>query len=182
MGRKYIFHDSRELYFVSFATVNWIDVFTRKLYFEIIVDSLVYCSKNKGLELYAWCIMPSHVHLIISSENNSLSDIMRDLKRHTSKALLKAIAENPKESRKEWMLWMFGRAGKRNTNNEKFQFWQQSNHPIELSNAKMLIQRLEYLHQNPVKAGLVVLPEHYQYSSAIDYAGGQEVIPIIFAT
>jgi len=182
MGRKYIFHDSRELYFVSFATVNWIDVFTRKLYFEIIVDSLVFCSKNKGLELYAWCIMPSHVHLIISSENNILSDIMRDLKRHTSKGLLKSIAENPKESRKEWMLWMFGRAGKRNANNEKFQFWQQNNHPIELSNVKMLKQRLDYLHQNPVEAGLVAVPEHYQYSSAIDYAGGKGIIPIIFAT
>ena len=104
--------------------------------------------------------MPSHLHLIISSENNILSDIMRDLKRHTSKALLKAIAENPKESRKEWMLWMFGRAGKRNANNEKFQFWQQCNHPITLSNSKMLKQRLNYLHQNPVEPGLVVLPEH----------------------
>jgi REP element-mobilizing transposase RayT len=156
MGRKYIFHDSSELYFVSFATVNWIDVFTRKLYFEIIVDALIFCNKNKGLELYAWCIMPSHVHLIISSENDNLSDIMRDLKRHTSKALLKTIAENSKESRKEWMLWMFGRAGKRNANNKKFQFWQQSNHPIEISNAKMLKQRLDYLHQNPVEAGLVV--------------------------
>ncbi|EPR66180.1 transposase [Cyclobacterium qasimii M12-11B] len=126
--------------------------------------------------------MPSHVHLIISSENNILSDILRDLKRHTSKALLKSIAENPKESRKEWMLWMFGRAGKRNANNEKFQFWQQSNHPIEISNAKMLKQRLDYLHQNPVEAGLVALPEHFQYSSAIDYAGEKGIIPIIFAT
>jgi len=96
MGRKYIYHDSRELYFVSFATINWIAIFTRKIYFDIIVDSLVFCAQNKGLEVYAWCIMPSHVHLIISSANNNLSDIMRDLKRHTSKALLKSIAENPK--------------------------------------------------------------------------------------
>lgn len=80
------------------------------------------------------------------------------------------------------MLWMFGRAGKRNANNKKFQFWQQSNHPIELFNAKMLKQRLDYLHQNPVEAGLVVLPEHYKYNSAIDYAGDKGLIPIIFAT
>ena len=143
MGRKYIFHDSRELYFVSFATVNWIDVFTRKLYFDIVVDSLIFCTQNKGLELYAWCIMPSHVHLIISSAKDNLSDIMRDLKRHTSKALLKAIAENQKESRKEWLLSHFGRAGKRNANNETYQFWQQNNHPIELSSIEMLQQRLD---------------------------------------
>jgi putative transposase len=73
MGRKYVFHDSSRLYFVSFATVNWIDVFVRRLYFEIITESLKYCMANKGLELYAWVIMPSHVHLIISSENHNLS-------------------------------------------------------------------------------------------------------------
>jgi putative transposase len=101
MGRKYIFHDSKQLYFVSFATVNWIDVFSRMVYFDIIVDALRYSIEHKNLELYAWCIMPSHVHLIISSESNSLSNIMRDLKRHTSKQLLKSIAENNVESRKE---------------------------------------------------------------------------------
>ena len=75
----------------------------------------------------------------------------------------------------------FNRAGKRNANNEIYQFWQQNNHPIELANIEMLQQRLDYLHQNPVEAGLVAIPEHYLYSSAIDYAGGKGIIPIIFA-
>ncbi|MET3503507.1 REP element-mobilizing transposase RayT [Mucilaginibacter rubeus] len=90
------------------------------------MDSLKYCIENKGLELYAWCIMSSHVHLIISTEKGNLSDILRDLKRHTSKTILKAIAENIQESRREWLLWMFEHAGKRNANNEQYQFWQQS--------------------------------------------------------
>ena len=98
MGRKYIFHNSKELYFVSFATVNWIDVFMRKIYFDIVVDSLRYCIEHKGMELYAWVIMPSHVHLIISLGNKNLSDIMRDLNRHTSKTV--------QESRREWLLWI----------------------------------------------------------------------------
>lgn len=106
MGRKYVFHDSKSLYFVSFATVNWIDVFVRRPYFDIVVSSLRYCIEHKGLELYAWCIMSSHIHLIISSESKNLSDIIRDLKRHTSKALLKEISENNQESRREWMIWM----------------------------------------------------------------------------
>ena len=91
---------------MSFATVNWIDVFTRKIYFDIVVDSLRYCIEHKGMELYAWVIMPSHVHLIISSGDKNLSDIMRDLKRHTSKTLLKTISENVQESRREWLLWI----------------------------------------------------------------------------
>src|ERR1700743_1406463 len=114
MGRKYKFHDHQKLHFVSFATINWIDVFTRRIYCDIIVDSLRYCIENKELELYAWCIMSSHVHLIIGTENGNLSNIIRDMKRHTSKQLLKTISENMLESRREWMMWMFERAGKHN--------------------------------------------------------------------
>ena len=169
MGRKYKFHDHQKLHFVSFATVNWIDVFTRRVYCDIVVGSLKYCIENKGLELYGWCIMPSHVHLIIGTENGNLSHIIRDLKRHTSKLLLKTISENMHESRREWMMWMFGRAGKRNTNNEQYQFWQQNNHPIELSTAEMFDQRLDYLHYNPVESGAVRNPPGYLYSNAIDY-------------
>ena len=179
MGRKYKFHNHQKLHFVSFATVNWIDVFTRKIYFDIIVDSLRYCIENKGLELYAWCIMSNHVHLIIGTENGNLSNIIRDMKRHTSKQLLKAITENPQESRKEWMLWLFKRAGEHNSNNENYQFWQQNNHPIELSTEEMFDQRIDYLHYNPVESGAVTNPQDYLYSSAIDYYTDQKgLLPI----
>ncbi len=67
MSRKYKFWESDKMYFVSFATVNWIDVFVRKEYSEELLESWRYCQANKGLEVYAWCIMPSHVHMIISS-------------------------------------------------------------------------------------------------------------------
>jgi putative transposase len=180
MGRKYIFHEHDQLYFVSFATVNWIDVFVRRIYCDIVVDSLKYCIENKGLELYAWCIMSSHVHLIISTEKGNLSDILRDLKRHTSKTILKTIAENIQESRREWLLWMFERAGKRNANNEQYQFWQQNNHPIELSTHAMMVQRLDYLHNNPVESGAVDYPPNYLYSSAKDYYLDEDgLLPVI---
>ena len=182
MGRKYVFRDSSRLYFVSFATVNWIDVFIRSQYCNIVVDSLKYCVDNKGLEVYAWCIMSSHVHLIISSEKEHLSDIMRDLKRHTAKQLLKAIEGNDQESRREWMLWLFARAGKYNSNNEKYQFWQQNNHPIELATNDMIDQRLDYLHNNPVAAGIVAKPEDYIYSSAGDYAGIKGLVPLLLVS
>ena len=179
MGRKYKFHNHQKLHFVSFATVNWIDVFTRKIYCDIVVDSLRYCIENKGLELYAWCIMSNHMHLIIGTENGNLSNIIRDMKRHTSKQLLKAITENPQESRKEWMLWLFKRAGEHNSNNENYQFWQQNNHPIELSTEEMFDQRIDYLHYNPVESGAVTNPQDYLYSSAIDYYTDQKgLLPI----
>lgn len=119
--------------------------------------------------MYGWCIMSSHLHLIIGTRGNAMSNIMRDLKRHSSEELHKAIKVNNKESRKEWMIWMMERAGKRNSNNKDIQFWQQDNHPIELSTHTIKQQRLDYLHENPVRAGIVYEPQDYIYSSGVDY-------------
>ena len=180
MSRNYKFRDQEKLYFITFATVQWIDALSRPLYKEIIVDGVKYCIENKGLEVYSWCIMSNHVHLIIGTHKAELQDIIRDLKKHTSKRILKAIENNPVESRKDWMLWLFRRAGERNPNNQTYQFWQQHNKPLELSHNKMMDQKLEYIHDNPVKAGYVYNAEDYVYSSAIDYAGGKGLIPICF--
>ncbi len=180
MSRKYKFRDQEKLYFVSFATVNWIDLFTRLEYCEIVLNSLRYCQKEKGLEVYAWCIMPSHVHLIIGTTSNPMQDILRDLKSFTSRKLREEIQAHPTESRREWMLWMFERAGKKNGNNSNWQLWQQHNQPIELSDANMMNQRLDYLHMNPVVAGFVKEPENWNYSSAIDYSGGKGLLNIMF--
>ena len=95
MSRNYKIRDQEKLYFISFATVNWIDVFIRPVYKDIVIESVKYCIDKKGLEIYAWCIMTSHVHLIIGSQKNRIEDIIRDLKRHTSKTILKKISENP---------------------------------------------------------------------------------------
>ena len=129
MSRKYKFANSEKLYFISFAVVYWIDVFIRKEYKDIVVDSLKYCQQNKGLEIYGWIIMPSHVHLIIGSNQSKLEDIVRDMKIHTSAQLKKCIAGYKGESRREWMLWLMERAGKKNCNNNNWQFWQQHIHP-----------------------------------------------------
>ncbi|WP_237088282.1 transposase [Nubsella zeaxanthinifaciens] len=91
MSRKYKFHNKEGLYFVSFATVYWIDVFTRPLYNDILVDSLIYCQNNLGMEIYCWCIMPSHVHLIFSAKDNNPDVLLGRFKEHTSKQVAKAI-------------------------------------------------------------------------------------------
>ena len=156
-------------HFVTFSVVGWVVVFSREYYKEIIVDSLKYCQENKGLVLHAWVIMSNHVHLIISSSSNKIENLVRDIKKFSSKQIIKAIQEHPAESRKEWMLNIFNYAGKQNNNNKDFQFWKQDYHPIELNTHEIMQQRLNYLHENPVKSGLVWEAWNYKYSSAIDY-------------
>jgi putative transposase len=176
MSRKYKFHNKEGLYFVSFAVVYWIDVFTREEYFALLTACLDYCRKNKGMEIYAWCIMPSHVHLIFRAKDNNPSVLLKELKTFTSKQLQKAIAEHNQESRKEWMLWLMERAGMKNSNVNHWQFWQQHNKPIELWSAEVIDQKIDYIHNNPVEAGFVSEPEHWKYSSAIYFSGGKGLL------
>jgi REP element-mobilizing transposase RayT len=172
MSRKYKFHNPDGVYFITFAVQGWVDVFTRNEYKDILVDNLAYCQKNKGLELFAWCIMTNHVHLIArAEEGHSLSDILRDYKKFTCKAVIKAISENPRESRKEWLVKQFENA-------EGNRFWRADNQPIELWSNAVIVEKLTYLHQNPVEEGLVFRAEDYVYSSAIDYAGGKGMLDI----
>jgi REP element-mobilizing transposase RayT len=112
MSEKYKFYDPAGMYFVTMSTMGWVDLFTRTELKHVIIDSLRYCQKEKGLVIHAWYLMPSHLHLIISSED-SLSDIIRDFKKHTSKELVKTM-EHIHESRKgclpagqAWILDLF---------------------------------------------------------------------------
>ena len=180
MSRKYKFNNKEGLYFVSFATVYWIDVFTRDEYCQVFVDSLDYCRQSKGLEIYCWCIMPSHVHLIMQAKDNNPEIVLGRLKEFTSKKLVELIGSNPQESRKEWILSMFEEAGKRSSKVKSNQFWQHHNKPIELWSAEVTLQKLDYIHNNPVVAGFVLEPHHWKYSSAIDYSGGKGILEMDF--
>ena len=115
--------------------------------------------------------MTSHIHLIVGTEKGKLSDIIRDLKSFTSREIRKCIEQNERESRREWLLWMMKRAGSKNKRNNDFQFWQQHNHPIELSDSKILNQRLDYIHSNPVVQGFVEKEEEWSDSSCSEYYG-----------
>ncbi len=161
------------MYFITFSVVGWVDVFTKLLYRTILLDSLRYCQKEKGLIIYAWCLMSNHIHMIIDAERNNISDILRDFKQFTSRQILLAIQNNSEERRKKWMLKIFSEAGEHNSRNSKYQFWQQDNHPIELFGERFIIQKLDYIHENPVKAAIVDREEDYLYSSARDYYSGK---------
>jgi REP element-mobilizing transposase RayT len=167
--------DQNAIHFITCSVVEWVDVFTRREYAEILIDSLNFCQQNKGLRIHAWCIMSNHIHLIISGNSTiGLSDLIRDFKKFSSYAIINAIRENSHESRKNRMLWIFKKAGERNNRNKNFQFWQQSNHPVECSTEEILQSRLNYLHANPVRAGMVRFEQDYLFSSGLDYYGSEK--------
>jgi len=169
------------VYFFTITVVDWLDIFTRPAYKHIIVDSLNYCIINKGLQVYCWCLMSNHLHIIASaSEGKNLSDILRDFKKFTSKDLIRSIKETP-ESRRDWLLNLFWYAGKNDKKIKYFKVWQEGNDVKEISSTDFLDQKMEYIHNNPLRAEIVANPEDYLYSSAKDYSGEKGLVNIEFA-
>ena len=178
MSDKYKATDLEKAYFLTTTVVGWIDLFTWKRNRDIIVNALKYCQANKGLEIYGWCLMPSHLHLICRSNSNmTVADIMRDFKRHTSKQLIASVQESG-ESRKEWILEQFRKACAHLKRDQKFKVWQNGYHAEELASNKFIYQKLVYLHMNPVKDGIVEHPEEYKYSSGPAYADKEGLLNV----
>jgi len=180
MSRKgYIIRDQQAIYYLTSTIVGWIDIFSRKVYRDIVIDSFKYCIRHKGLHLHAYVIMSNHVHLIVSvDEGFTISDFVRDFKKYTAKQILDDMLNNNTESRRQWMLHQFGYYASRHARNEKYQVWDHDNHFIEVSSPKFTQQKIDYIHENPVRAGLVYRAEDYVYSSASNYAGIDQVIEV----
>ena len=180
MSRKYKFSDQDKLYFITFTVIEWIDVFTRIIYKDIVLDSWKHCQKEKDLEIYGWVIMTNHIHMIVGTRGRPLDKIIGEMKSYTSRMLRKALQNNPRESRKKWIIEMMKNAGIQNGNNKDWQLWQQHNHPLQIFSEAMFHQKLQYIHDNPVVAGFVEFEEDYLYSSARDFHGKKGLIELSY--
>ena len=179
MGRGYHYNIYKDkIYFMTMTVVEWIDLFTRLTQKHLIVDSLKYCQENKGLNIFGWCLMPCHLHLIANTKIPfDLDDVVRDFKRHTSKHAIFLI-ENEPESRREWLLDKFAHAGKIHPKNKNYKVWQDKNHAIELYTEKVTWQKLNYIHRNPVVDKIVYNEQDYLFSSARNYYNPPNVLEI----
>ena len=171
---------TRELYFTTSTVVDWMDVFTRPLYKQVVVKSLEYCQQHKGHDIYAWVLMTNHLHMIVGVRGtDSVADVLRDFKKFTSKGIVKAILENPQESRVSWLLDRFEFRAAYDKKITGHKFWQDDNHVEQIYSVDFYRQKLEYIHQNPVRQEFVSRPEDYLYSSARNYAGMKGLLDVI---
>ena len=149
----YRIRNKSQLHFLTLTVVEWVDVFTKKFYREILMDSLQHCQKQKDLLIHSYCLMSNHVHLILSAKNDNLSDILRDFKTFTSKRIIRSIENNAGEHRKDWMLQVFRKNGCCNQRNHSYQFWIQDNHPEELYAPTFTLQKLNYITHESCSCG-----------------------------
>ena len=154
---------------MSFATVYWLDV---------LAESIDYCRAKKGMELYFLVLCQVTYILYLDLQTSSPMELLRDFKKHTAKKVIEAIENNPQESRKEWLLWMMKRAGKKQGNITNYQFWQHNNKPIELWSTEVIKQKIDYIHSNPIESGFVTNPVDWKYSSARNFQGDHTILQI----
>jgi putative transposase len=178
MPTGYQIKDQSSAYFLTFQVVYWVDVFSRAIYRDILIESLKYCQQEKGLEIFAYVIMSNHVHLLARSACEDLSGTIQDFKKYTSKKIIETI-ESTDESRKAWMLRLFLHSAKRQNKEGRYQVWTHENHAEEVTSYSFTQMKVDYIHQNPVRAGFVNKPEEYKYSSAGFYADQESVLPVI---
>lgn len=181
MSTGYQIREQNGVYFLTLQVIEWVDVFTRAVYKDIIVENLSYCCQHKGLEIFAFVIMSNHVHLIARSNTNNLSGTLRDFKSYTSKEMIKVV-ESEQESRRHWMLLLFSKAASKNERNSNYQFWTQDNHAEQIWSNSFAASKIDYIHQNPVRSKIVYRAEDYMYSSARNYAGLESVLEVSILT
>ena len=175
MSTGYKIEEKDGLYFVTFQVVKWIDIFTRKIYRDIVIDSLRFCQTSKDLEIYAFVVMSNHLHLILRGGKPDLSNTIKEFKSFTAKQILKTI-DTEAESRREWMLNLFEFSAKQHKRNEKYQIWTHENHAELIYSNQFMDSKINYIHDNPVRSGIVEKAEDYLYSSARNYADLEGVL------
>jgi len=166
--------------YLTFNVVDWIDVFIRQTYKQIIVDALNYCIESKKFTVYAWCLMTNHLHMLARAQDGSgLAMIEKEFKKYTTTKILEAIDIEP-DLRRSWMLQRFENCSLTLKKIEKFQLWQTCTNPtyIDFKQVYKLQERVLYIHENPIRDGIVDKPEHYLYSSATDYAGKPGLVKV----
>lgn len=184
MSRKYQIKNPEGLYFCTLTVVRWIDLFTRPRYRELLLENLQFCQKRKGLHINGYVVMTNHLHLLAWSEpEHPLPQVLKEFKSYTAKVFLESLKQEP-ESR-DWILPLFRSHAVHYKPSQAHQVWIHGSHPKEAFSPLVAMQKLEYIHLNPVKAGWVRSPADWVYSSAGNYLRGEgilevELLPLVY--
>ena len=172
MRSRYKVYESEAAYFITSTIVEWVPIFTSAGYFDILLSSLRFSQQKKNLKIYAFVIMDNHFHAVV--RHPQLSRVMQSIKSYTAAELVMQL----KSDKKIWALNVFQNYKLYYKKESRYQIWQEGFHPQMITDADMLTQKIEYIHWNPVKKGIVDDAEHWRYSSARRFAGKECVLHV----
>jgi putative transposase len=153
--------------FITSTIIDWIPIFTSKKYFDILINAIKFNQETKNLNIYGYVILDNHFHMICESDN--LTNIIKSIKSYSAKGIIELLKTDNRTN----ILKKFEINKKISKTSSKYQVWQEGFFPKEITSEKKFKQKLEYIHNNPVKRGLVKSPLEWEYSSAYDYYCGK---------
>jgi REP element-mobilizing transposase RayT len=156
MGRSRYHVLGNQPHFITSTIVNWMPLFGQTELVQIIIDSLNFLQRQHRLTLYGYVIMENHLHLIAAAAN--LSKEIGNFKSFTARSIIDLLHKNKAE-------YILGQL------KQEYQLWQEGFHPQAIFNEEIFRQKLEYMHNNPVRRGYVDDPAHWRYSSYRNYMG-----------
>jgi len=166
MRSRYRINEPDRPHFITATSVEWLPVFTSSSCCDLVVRALSFAREHKGLRIYGWVILDSHLHAIVAGPE--LAQVIGDLKKFTAREVLAQL----KVEGREWLLNQLAYYRAKYKTNSRYQVWQEGVHPQSIPTDDIMLQKFEYLHNNPVKRGLVTSPEHWRYSSAHEWLAG----------
>ena len=169
---RYRFLEIDQPYFVTCTVVGWLPVFTRPEAVQILLNSWQFHSENRNLRLFAYVVLENHLHFI--GQSPDIAQAVQDFKSYTAHKLLALLRQNHAQT----ILTQLAQNKSESRSNRTHQLWIEGSHPEQILSFEMLMQKLEYTHNNPVKRGYVDEPEHWRYSSARNYCGKTGLIPV----
>ncbi len=173
MGRsRYKIYEPTAPHFITCTILHWIPIFTRVESTEIIFESLRHLQKSDDLKINAYVILENHMHLVVSSDDLALS--MKKFKSFTAKEILKLLQKRNAKTILEQLAFY----KKVHKSDSTYQLWQEGIQPKLIQNSAMMQEKIDYIHNNPVKRGYVDEAKHWRYSSARDYEGIDGLIEI----
>ncbi|MFK5976953.1 MAG: transposase [Sulfurovum sp.] len=173
MGRsRYKIYEPTHPHFVTCTVLHWLPIFTNQTSVQIIIDCLKFLQNKDNLKIYAFVILENHLHMVIQSDD--LPKTMESFKKYTANEILKLL----KEKNIQTLLEQFKFYKKAHKKDKEYQIWQEGYQPKLIQNSAIMKNKIEYIHNNPIKRGFVDEPWHWKYSSARDYEGMQGLIDI----
>ena len=172
-SRYKIVTEGREPYFLTCSVVNWLPLFGNPAIAEIVLGSLRFLHEHERLQMHGYVLMENHLHMVASADN--LEKEIGDFKSFTARSCIDWFERHDKS----WVLKQLAFHKSRHKTEQQYQLWQEGYHPQLVFSESVLRNKLEYIHNNPVKRGYVDDPEHWCYSSARDYAGREGLVPVV---
>ena len=172
MRSRYKIYEPEAAYFVTSTIVEWVPIFNSAAYFDILISSLRFSQQKKDMKIYAFVVLDNHFHAVV--RHPQLSKVMQSIKSYTAGELVDQL----KHDKKSWALNIFQNYKLDHKKESRYQIWQEGFHPQMITDDDILTQKIDYIHWNPVKRGLVEQPEFWRYSSASSFFDGKCVLDL----